>query len=405
MNDFTLWVSLFVLIGLAVVLVPWFMSKSRQEQDTLTNAKIVKQRLTELDRELSEGLLSESDKQDAVNELKIDLLDEKEQHNLTHSRAWPIVVVGALLSIGGGVAVYLHANQVASLQHWDSAKESVQSLGRRIVIEADPSVTPEEIQDFALGLRTRLLEKPDDPTGWLLLGRLYASLNRLEGAFEAFEKSLALKPDNTGALMSYAQGLLMTGQENYMQQAVGLLQRVLQQDSNNTSALGMMALATTQLGDKPRALASWMKLQTLLPTDDEFQGEISKQIAALTGQDNSTGTSVIVQVSLDNSLLEKVPEDAFLLVYAQDAEGASRMPAAVIKQKLSALPVELVLSDENAMMPTFTLSSLKEARLIARISEGNDVTDKSGDLQGSVVLTLQQGKQVQQQIVIDKELP
>ena len=80
------------------------------------------------------------------------------------------------------------------------------------------------------------------------------------------------------------------------------------------------------------------------------------------------------------------------------------MPAAVVKLPLSGFPVTVTLSDSDAMVAGYSLGTLSEARLIARISADEDVTAEAGDWQGSIQISLRQGQSVQHTLTIDKEL-
>ena len=93
-----------------------------------------------------------------------------------------------------------------------------------------------------------------------------------------------------------------------------------------------------------------------------------------------------------------------MFVYAQDASGASRMPAAVVKMPLAELPITVDLSDSNAVMPTLTLSQLSQVRLVAKISTTGNVMQASGDLQGSMEIELDKSKTEHYTILINEEL-
>lgn len=403
MSDFLLWAIVLTVIALGFLFIPWYFSKSRQQQDSLSNTQVIKQRLTELNRELTEGLLSVEDKNSAEQELKLALLDEQDSNETVKSNAWAPMLVGAVVTLILGGGIYQQANQVAELKRWDSSLERVGDLAQRIVIDADPSIEVKDLEDFALAIRTRLLEKPDDVTGWLLLGRLHTSLNRLESALQAYELGLEQDQNHTGVLSSYSQALLMTGQEQYLRQAKNLLMHLVSISPNDADALGMLAVTTTQLGDTELAVDSWQKLKALVPEADPMQAEIDNRIASLTGEIKPE-TSILVNVALSAELQDKLPQDGYLFVFAQDASGAVRMPAAVVKSKLEQLPIQVRLSDANAMMPTYKLSQLTETRLVARISLDENVAQAMGELQGEIVVTVEPGMSSEQNITIDKEL-
>jgi cytochrome c-type biogenesis protein CcmI len=400
------------LVGLSFVLIPWYFSRSRTQQDTLTNTQLIRQRLIEIESDRVHGLLSEEDKIQAENELKLALLDEVGQVEEQNASASVPMLVGAVVTIIFGAIIYFQANQVSHLEHWNESIERLPELGKRIVMDADATITAEDLEAFALGIRTKLRQDANDVTGWLLLGRLHGSLNRLDSAIEAYAVAYALDPEHRGVLASYSQALVLTGEESYMRQGQALLKRLLILEPNDNNTIGMLAVTASQLGDTELALKSWQTLKTRLPDGDPMQVEIDRRISALDGSLNDTSTpdaeknvtSVVINISLSEELTGKAPPEGFLFVFAQDASGEVRMPAAVVKSRLANLPIQVELSDANAMMPTYKLSQLNEVRLVARISLDENVAEAQGELQGEVKVTLQQGVQIQQDITIDREL-
>lgn len=406
MSVFFIGALLMSVLALVLVGFPWLV-RTRKQGAVLTNKQVIRQRLEELQREEREGLISEQERISAEQELKLALLSEhRELPTSRHgvpARIWGI----ALLLVAVCSVVYFKANEITSLQRWESAIERLPELGKRIVFDADDSIQPSDLEDFALGIRSKLAKEPDDATGWLLLGRLYSSLNRLDSALEAFERSLSIAPDNLGALNSYGQALVMTGQEPYLNKAVGVLQQVIAQTPDDPSTIGLLAVTATQLGQDALALENWRRLKTFIPDGDPMHAQIDEQVAKLSeaqGPATKVKKSVEIEVVLDEALLGKLPEQGYLFVFAQDASGQIRMPAAVVKSPLQGFPVKIELSDANAMMADYTLSSLEEARLVARVSADENVSVKKGELQGEVVVTLQSGEASIQRILINKEL-
>ncbi|WJG08583.1 c-type cytochrome biogenesis protein CcmI [Aliiglaciecola sp. LCG003] len=405
MSNYWFGVALLSCVGVLILVFPWIRRGNRHQQDVLTNTQIIRQRMLELEREVGEGLIAAEDKDSAVKELKLALVDENQPLQNTQHSASGIMLLGLVVALSVCGWIYYKSNEVQDIASWQQVTQHSSELAKRIVVDADPSVTVKDLEDFALAMRTKLLNTPDDHIGWLLLGRIHASLNRLDSALQAFEKAYALAPNHGGVLSSYSQTLVLTGEESYLRQAEGLIRRSIELDPNDYNALGMLAVTSTQLGETQQAIDSWRKLQQKLSGDDPMQLEIQKRIAALSGDaEDVAETSVMVAIDISQELKDKLPENAFLIVFAQDANSDLRMPAAVVKSRLANLPVQVRLSDANAMMPTFKLSQLTQARLVARISIDENVAPASGDLQGEVVVTLQPGKQFTQKITIDKEL-
>ncbi|MEM5496981.1 c-type cytochrome biogenesis protein CcmI [Paraglaciecola mesophila] len=423
------WITGIVLLLVAAgfVVFPWLV-EGRKRQDTLTNTRLIRQRLLELEREEHEGLLSHQDRLETEKDLKIALLDEQDSQTQNATSARGVLLIGGLLSVVGVAVLYFQVNNVSALNNWQDAKVQLPELAERIVTQGDASVTEEDLQQFALGLRTKLTSSEDDAIGWTLLGRVYVATNRVESAMDAFERALEIEPDNLETLASYSQVLLMVNQESYLAQAKVYLNRILELDPQNTGALGMLAMAATQQGDTELAIETWQRLKTFVPKEAPIYQSIEAQIAQLEENASITTDSlaeqgpltdvepsaaesddapvlVSVTVTLDNSLAGKIPQNGFLFVYAQDASGASRMPAAVVKMPMGELPITVELSDANSVMPTLTLSQLSNVLLVAKISESGNVMKTSGDLQGTLEITLNKSKNEQYTILINEELP
>nr|WP_241264203.1 c-type cytochrome biogenesis protein CcmI [Bowmanella dokdonensis] len=395
------------LAGLALlaglfVLWPFMVSKSGRRPDSRKlNIELTRQRLAEMQREVAEGLIGRQDKDQLEQELKAALALEQDKADRPQSPSRWILLAGLLLAGVLSLYSYWQANEIGNLQHWRQANAQLAELGRRVVVEADPSVTAEELQQFALALRTKLKQQPQAPEGWLLLGRLHASLNRLDSAIEAYEKSLAQDPGRPGALLSISQALVMTGSEANLRRALGYLKRLQQIEPDNLSALGLTAIAATQLGSQELALDSWQQLAATLPEGDPMASMVAQRIAELTG----TGqTRVLMTINLAEGLKSKLPEQGYLFLFAREAGSEMKMPAAVVRVPLSELPMELELTDANAMLGDYKLSSLTHAQLIARVSRDPNVETASGELQGETMVDISPGTLMQGQILIDKEL-
>ena len=420
MSLFYLGVALSVGVFLLFVLFPWFSKNSDDSISTLSNKSLIKQRLKELQVEQQQGLLSDTDRLQSENELKIALLDEIKTNDIKQTGVTLAISIGAVLSLSAGVGVYLYSNQINSVQQWQLAQQQTSELGQRM-LNGDKNLDLKDLQTFALGLRTKLVDTPEDATGWMLLGRVSGALSRVDSAIQAFEKSLKFDPNNVGTLSSYAQALLMTGQEEQVLQAKQALLRILYLEPDNTNAMGVLAIAASELGDKQLALENWQRLVVFIPQADPNYIAVNQRILQLqveldqgnqqvvqnqTSQTNVelNTTRVSITIDISDDLQKKLPKEGFLFVFAQQSTGEVRMPAAVVKMPLGDFPVVVELSDKNAMMANYTLSQLQQAKLVARVSIDENVAQATGEFQGEWVATLRANQITQESIMINKEL-
>lgn len=417
MSYFYLGAGLSVLIGLLFIAFPWLRKNVDETVNTLTNKSLIKQRLTELHSEQQQGLLSDTDRQHSENELKLALLDEVKVTGDVETNVGLVVSIGALLSVSIGLGAYLYSNQIQRIEQWQIAQQQTSELGQRM-IKGDESLNLQDLQNFALGLRTKLVDTPEDPTGWMLLGRVSGAINRIDSAIQAFQKSLKYDPNNIGTLSSYAQALLMSGQEQQMLQAKNVLLHILTLEPDNTNAMGVLAIAATELDDKSLALENWQRLLNFIPHTDANYAAVKQRISQLQAEiaqvnqppsssnafSEQSSTRVSVTIDISSELQMKLPKDGFLFVFAQESSGKVKMPAAVVKMPLRQFPVVVELSNDNAMMPNYTLSQLQQAKLVARVSVDENVAESAGEFQGELITTLSSEHMTKATITIDREL-
>ncbi|PKG98896.1 c-type cytochrome biogenesis protein CcmI [Paraglaciecola sp. MB-3u-78] len=420
MSLFYLGAVLSFVIFLMFILFPWFTKSPDDTVSTLTNKSLIKQRLTELHTEQQQGLLSDTDRLQSENELKLALLDETKTSQSNETSVGIPLAIGALVSLSVGIGVYLYSNQIQRIDQWQMAQQQTSELGQRM-IKGDENLNLKDLQTFALGLRTKLVDTPEDATGWMLLGRVSGAINRLDSAIQAFEKSLQYDPNNIGTLSSYAQALLMTGQEQQVFQAKQVLLQILDLEPDNTNAMGVLAIAASELGDKALALENWQRLVAFIPDSDPNNAAVNQRILQLQTEldqdnqqvaqnqskvstDNLSTTRVSLTINISDELQAKLPGNGFLFVFAQESSGQVKMPAAVVKMPLGEFPVVVELSNDNAMTPNYTLSQLQQAKLVARVSIDGIGTQSAGDFQGELLVTLSANEMTQETITIDREL-
>ena len=420
MSLFYLGAGLFIVISLMFILFPWFAKNRDDSVSRLTNKSLIKQRLKELHIEQQQGLLSDKDRLQSENELKLALLDETKTSQNNEESVGIALVIGALFSVSVGIGVYLHSNQIQRIDQWLIAQQQTSELGQRM-IRGDENLNLKDLQTFALGLRTKLVDTPEDATGWMLLGRVSGAINRVDSAIQAFEKSLKYAPNNIGTLSSYAQALLMTGQEQQVLQAKQVLLQILDLEPDNTNAMGVLAIAASELGDKALALQNWQRLVAFIPQTDpnylavnqrilQLQTEITQDNQPLAQDppqvsvDGLELTRVSLTINISDELKAKLPANGYLFVFAQESTGKMKMPAAVVKMPLGEFPLVVELSDNNAMTPNYTLSQLQQAKLVARVSVDGNGTESAGDFQGELIATLKANETTKETITINREL-
>ena len=385
------WIGSFLLllfIGLPFVL------RSRQAHQQFTqlelNKQIFKQRLADLKRQQASAELTENEYQQLEAELKASLLDDAvvtEQVKASQGPKGPLYV--SLL--GGGLAalaLYLSMGNYRQLEEWQLALDDMPQLAEKLRSKTE-KMSGEDLERFALALRTRLNEDDSDAMGWLLYGRIQMSFGRVNEATEALVNALHLQPENRTINLTYARVLAMSGDANKLAHAKGIYARLLAANPGDLDVLSQQAFTLLEVGDKQGAYHAWQAMLDLLPEDSSRHQQIKQTLAMLQGQGASPHVApteaqapvesqqnvtdpLRVQVTVELTYGLELPEKGFLVIFAKAAQGTP-MPMAVKRFPLTQLPVTVTLTQEDAMMENYTLASVEPFEVVAKVVENANV--------------------------------
>ncbi len=425
-SEFYIIVSGLITLVLLIIAFPWLRSKNHAKQDSLSNTQIVKQRLVELEREVQEGLISEHDKRQAVDELKLALVDESAFESHKTGNAKLPLVIGGVLALVCGIVVYAQVNQMGRVAKAQQAIDALPELSQQLASGNANNLTQEDIANLALAIRQRLREEPQDDTGWMYFGRLMLSIGQEVQAIEAIDKAVSLSPSNSANRITLAQALMTTGDVNNLERAQSILLGLLQDTPQNDNLALMMAVVSAQLGDLDNTRRFYQQVEGKLPSDSDMAQRLSARIKELEGNSsemvllqtggtvqkqssvndggNAIETGFNVTVSLSKQAYENAPKAGFLIVFAQDANSDNKMPAAVVKLPIEDFPISVSLTTDNAMMPQFTLATLSEVVITARLSIDGNVAVSEGEWQGSTEATVVANELSSLSVIINKEL-
>ena len=415
-----MWASfaLLTLIALLFIIVP-FLKKERVVTITHNaNAQLIsiyEQRLVELQTDLDNQRIDSQNHSEAIIELKRRLLNELSPEKSLNSRGDNRIfaLTGAAFLIALAGIFYAMTGSQQQIAAWHDAMDNLADYGQRAVMQKGEPLTKNELQAFALALRTKLSQSGDDEVAWMLLGRVALMLNEFDMAKQSFDKTLKINPDNMQALVSYSQVLLLEGSEENMTRAAGMLSKVLQAQPNNLDAISLLALIAFERKDWLQAKAAFEVLLASMDESDTRYAMINQRISEIdlqiaqqnvaTSGDQLAAQSIQVTVDIDSQLADKQPNNGILFVFAKAAKG-SPMPLAVVKLTDYSFPITVELSDANAMMAGLNLSSASEIIISARISNDDSVMPSTGELEGhSQVLASKVVRQVQ--LNIDTLIP
>jgi len=288
-------------------------------------------------------------------------------------------------------------------------------IGTPVALNGVPSQaqTVTDVNKALDELRTHLAAQPNDVQGWLLLAQADMDMQQPEQARDAYEQVLKLKPDNTTAMVGWAQADSTARPDHHISdRGRALLERVVQLEPDNQRGLWLLGISDFQQGRFAEAASTWRTLQPMLQVGSTVAQAVAQQIAMADARAGapaasssvatlpSSGPALQVNVSVAPALKAKLAAGDTLFVYAR-AENGPPMPLAVARLDASRLPTTVTLTDAMSMLPSKKLSSVPRVVIGARISHRGNAMPQAGDLEGDGG-TVDVDSRTPVQVVIDK---
>jgi len=386
---------------------------------------IFKQRLQELEQDREDGLITDAQMQAAKLEMEQSLLDEvdlsEQNAPATGSKISPDWITAAVVTVlvpVFAISLYFHLGQpkiIEALQMTD-VHSSVPGHDGQMA----------SIDQMVDSLAQRLQNNPDDLEGWTMLARSYKVLNRYDDAAKAYAHVYSLSGDtDVNVLLQYADVLAVASGGSMAGKPAELVQKALELSPDNSMGLWLAGMAAREQGDNKTALDYWERLLPQVQNDAESYQEVRQLIQATqkelgmavaendvqaavppvtqteTASDDSK--EIRVKVTLDPALAGKVDPADSLFVFARATSGPP-MPLAAARMQVKDLPLDIVLNDAMAMMPSLKISGFDNVQVNARISKSGQPVASSGDLVAEAV-PAQPGQEQPVDLVIKSIVP
>lgn len=268
-------------------------------------------------------------------------------------------------------------------------------------------------------LQQALENHPDDLEGWLLLGNTLSEQQRFSDAVGAYQQALSLipadRPERAVVMTDIAEAMIFaSNSQRVPDDARTYLEQAMTIDPQSQRALWLLGVVAFQDQDFALAIQRWQTLLPLLESPTVTQSvreQIAQAQARLEGRpdpeispdsaaQSATGSSgIAVRISLDETLAAQLAGQAgppVLFVFAR-VSGSQQPPVAIQRLPLSNMPITVILTNEDAMLPGNSLGTLNpdtELDVTARISFSGNAIAQPGDWEGQATTTLGGGQTV-----------
>jgi cytochrome c-type biogenesis protein CcmH len=410
MLDIWLGSTVLLILAMAFILWPVFRKKQKVLTDDIVpmtqqalNIAVYKDRLEELQKEKTNGLITESKFEELLTELESSLLadaDDKTDYVVTMHKAalqkLPITVLMVMLIALPLAAWGLYWKWGAYVSLEDSRTNA------RVVSATADGMPSTDIEQLLETLQQRLAENPDNLDGWFLLGRSYMNMERFDEAAAAFYKVAALlekQEEDPSAVYGMVAQALYFSHQGMSDEVSAVMNKALQLNPNEINSLGLLGMEAFDDQRYVDAISAWQKILDVVPAHPSrlaIEEGINKARAHL----NETGMAVpdevrssqpspttvsgprlTINVDISPELKKSASPEDTLFVYARAMNGP-KMPLAIVRKQVKDLPFVVVLDDSMAMGPMAKLSSFPEVEVLARVSKLGAPAPNPGDLEG-----------------------
>lgn len=293
--------------------------------------------------------------------------------------------------VAGALAALLIAGTAAGLYPlWSNWNWHTSAQAR---LSAGP-----EVAAMVAKLEQHLREDPNDLAGWLMLGRSYLALQRLDDGVSAYDRAHHLDPKSIEASLGLGEAISMRAGGEVTPPASQLFEEALAAAPNNPAALLYGGFAAATRGDTALARSRWQALKDQHPPP-QIEQMLDARIASLgpaaasgtnaspagtsASSEGSAAAQVTVNIRIAPALKSRLKPETPLFVFARETDGRGP-PLAAKRLTSDAIGSQVQLSAADSMMPGRVLTAGQKVSVTARVSFSGRPIPAAGDLYGEL---------------------
>ena len=386
----TLWLLITGLLVLAsFFLVYPFVRHGRVDQGEVlaANLQIFRDQQSQLDNQLKQQQIDQAQHQQLLTEAKQLLLSntedpEPQQTIVTENKqaVWLLPVALLLLPLFClGVYQYIGASAdqriIELIQQTSEAKDSAQSAELQTQLYA--------------AVEKRAEQRPDNIYYWILLAKRAIQQNDLPSAAFNYAQAITLSPDDGYLLGQYAEILFMLANSQFTDDVLLALDKAFAIDSSNPTVLGLKGIQAFEAQQWQLAITYWQEAQRQMDQNSATATALKSGIGraqkrlGIQPKEAAASPQIEITVSIDKSIVFNPEQSVFVALVA--TSGAP-MPLAARKLRAGDLPTAITLSNADAVVAGYNLSSVSEVKAIARLSQTGSATPQAGDWESAISL-------------------
>jgi len=412
-----LWILVVTALGF---LVYPFVIEERQSAVSLdeeknrknTNVRLFKEQKDQLQQQQDRGEINSEQYQRLVMDTQKLLLantelDAIEGSKIAGTGRWllPLLLMGTFATTW---AIY---SDIGAAED----EKIVALMNKMATLETESTDIPELNQELISTIEGRVKERTSNIYYWVILAQAAIADNNVLAASNYFSSALEVEPRDSQLLAQYAETLFLVDDNKFTQRVRAAVDKAFAADSNNQTVLGLKGIEAFAGKNFELAETYWLGAQSQVnPESAVFKGlqvgidRARDFIAENSGSDTDVSqlSEIQVELRIDLSLGAKVPRRPDQRVFiAAVRESGPPMPLAAKKILASQLPMRVVLTDKDAIIPGQDLTTEIKIKVVARLSNSGSATPQSGDWEASSESVDLDSFEGEIMLVIDRQRP
>lgn len=446
--NITFWVLMVVMLLLAIGILVLPLLKVRRASSIAykeSNLKLYDEKVKELDLDLNEGRIDQVfykvAREELDRELLTDIPEENQEtaalHYSSQGKRHPAIAIMVSVFVPMlAMLLYLELGmQSASDENFVASQ--AQSQNR----QSQSTSKQPSVEEMVSHLEQRIEQNGGTLQEWTMLARSNKYLGRYELAKKAYDAALEKDPNNAQLMLEAVEVMALNNNRSFTPEARKLALKAYAIQPDNVNALWFAGVAEYQYKNYRQAIDHLTALlpklagiddQTVKQTvvamvaksrenliaageevpelneliDVKTLARAESQPVKVNAASSSTATSsttLTVNVDVSEEVRKKFNANDAVFVYAKAKQGP-RMPLAVQRMTLSAIPATVTLDDSMAMVQGMNLSAFDKLEVSARLTKTGTAIAQSGDYIGSLTVE-DKSRQTTLNIVIDTVIP
>lgn len=225
--------------------------------------EVYRDQLAELERDAARGTISQSEAEEARNEIARRILKADSERGETTASSPRIAPRWAM------AAAILAIPVISWTVYSMTGSPDIPSQPLAARLEKNP--TESTIEELIARAENHLRANPEDGQGWEVLGPIYMRVNRFEDAANAYRNAISLMGKSSARLSAFGEAITAVGEGVVSAEAQDAFKQAVGLDPANAKSRFFLAVAQAQEGDLAGAIAAWRAFADSQPADSPWR--------------------------------------------------------------------------------------------------------------------------------------